>query len=96
VDTLDRAVTEKMEARAKRFNIKSGGSDVKYDDYVKLYSRYRLYFNSPFTLAIWRCVFWAQCYKTFYGRNLQMGPNKLECFSLAILYRVVFGNTLVV
>jgi hypothetical protein len=65
VDTLDRAVTEKMEARAKRFNIKSGGSDVKYDDYVKLYSRYRLYFNGPFTLAIWRCVFWAQCYKTF-------------------------------
>jgi hypothetical protein len=65
VDTLDRAVTEKMEARAKRFNIKSGGSDVKYDDYVKLYSRYRLYFNGPFTHAIWRCVFWLNVIKLF-------------------------------
>ena len=39
VDTIDRAVTEKVEARAKRFNLKNGGANVTFDDFVKLYQR---------------------------------------------------------
>ncbi len=38
VETLDRAVTERMTARAKRFNLTSG-TDINYDDYIKLYER---------------------------------------------------------
>ena len=36
---LDRQITEKMSARAKRFNIQGAGSHVKYEDIVQLYER---------------------------------------------------------
>ncbi len=32
---------------------------------------------------------WCQCHKTFYGRNLLNGPNKLECLYLAGLPNLV-------
>lgn len=37
---IDRDVTEKMEARAKRFNLQAAGSNIHYEDMVELYKRY--------------------------------------------------------
>merc|ERR1711997_587450 len=34
---IDRDVTEKMEARAKRFNLQAAGSNIHYEDMVELY-----------------------------------------------------------
>lgn len=41
VDVLDRQVTERLEARAKRFNLQQSGinANVSFDDVVKLYQR---------------------------------------------------------
>ena len=36
---IDRDVTEKMEARAKRFNLQAAGSNIHYEDMVELYKR---------------------------------------------------------
>ncbi len=37
MSAVDRKVTERMEARAKRFNLETS---AKYDDLVQLYNRY--------------------------------------------------------
>ena len=34
---IDRSATEKMEARAKRFNLQSAGINIHYDDMIGLY-----------------------------------------------------------
>ena len=39
---IDRSVTEKMEARAKRFNLQSAGINIHYDDMIGLYKRYTI------------------------------------------------------
>jgi hypothetical protein len=36
---IDRQVTEKMSARAKRFNLENKSSEFQYEDFIKLYDR---------------------------------------------------------